>query len=113
MDPITYKIIHLIGLATVALGTGGMIAGGENKKLFSIWQGIGLVIMLVSGFGLLAKLQLGFPHFAVAKLILWVLLGMLPLVVRKLKVPLWGTILATLTIIGLLAWLGVMKPALW
>ena len=113
MDANIYKIIHLVGIAVVALGTGGMMAGGNNRRTFAILQGIGLVVMLVSGFGLLAKLKLGFPHFAIAKLVLWTLLGMMPLILRKLRAPLPVAILIALTLVSLLAWLGVMKPALW
>jgi hypothetical protein len=98
-----YKIIHLVGIAALALGLGGMMAGGANKKAFSILQGLGLLVMLVSGFGLLAKLHLGFPHFAMVKVALWVALGMLPLILRKCRVPLAGGMLIALTLVGLLA----------
>jgi len=113
MDYTTYKLIHLIGLAALAIGLGGMMAGGENRKTFAIVQGIALMVMLVSGFGLLAKLKLGFPHFAMVKVVLWVVLGMLPMLLRRLKVPILGGIAISLALVGILAWLGVMKPALW
>jgi len=113
MDYTTYKLIHLIGLAALAIGLGGMMAGGENRKTFAIVQGIALMVMLVSGFGLLAKLKLGFPHFAMVKVVLWVVLGMLPMLLRRLKVPILGGISISLALVGILAWLGVMKPALW
>jgi hypothetical protein len=113
MDYTVYKLIHLIGIAAVALGTGGMLASGSNRKTFAIWQGVGLLVMLVSGFGLLAKLHLGFPHFAIVKTILWVLLAVMPVILRKLKAPLSAAIVVSLTLVGILAWLGVAKPALW
>jgi len=113
MDPLIYKIIHLIGISALALGVGGMMAGGEKRKTFAILQGIGLLVMLVSGFGLLAKLGLGFPHFAIVKTALWLVIGMLPMLFRKLKTPLSVAILVSLTLVGIMAWLGVMKPALW
>ena len=113
MSYTTYKIIHLIGIAVIAIGIGGMLAGGNNRRTFAIFQGIGLLVMLVSGFGILAKLGLGFPHFAIAKTVLWVVIGMLPLIFRKLKPPLTVAILILLTLVGVMAWLGVMKPALW
>jgi hypothetical protein len=113
MDYTTYKLIHLVGIAAVALGTGGMMANGNNQKLFAIWQGVGLLVMLVSGFGLLAKLHLGFPPFAIVKTILWILVAVMPVILRKLKAPLSVAILVSLTLVGVLAWLGVTKPALW
>ncbi len=113
MDYTTYKIIHLIGVAALAIGLGGAIAGGGNRKLFSALQGIALLIMLVSGFGLLARLHLGFPHFAIVKVVLWVVIGLLPMLLRRLNLPIVAGICISLTLIAILAWLGVTKPALW
>ncbi len=113
MDRNTYLIIHLIGISVLALGVGGMMAGGEKRKTFAILQGIGLLVMLVSGFGLLAKLGLGYPHFAIVKTVLWLLIGALPVIFRKLKTPLPAAILISIILIGIMAYLGVVKPALW
>ena len=110
---LTYKIIHLIGIAALAIGIGGMLAGGEKRKTFVILQGVALLVMLVSGFGLLAKLGLGFPHFAIVKVVLWLVIGMLPMIFRRLRVPLAAGVCVFLTLVGILAWLGISKPALW
>ena len=113
MDALTYKIIHLTGISVLALGVGGMMAGGEKRKTFAILQGIGLLVMIVSGFGMLAKLGLGYPHFAMVKTALWVLIAMLPVIFRKLKTPLPAAILISLILVAVMAYLGVVKPALW
>ena len=113
MEATTYLIIHLIGLAAVAIGLGGMLAGGKEHRTFAIVQGVGLLIILVSGFGMLAKMHLGFPHFAIVKLVLWLVIGMLPMVFRKLTLPPLVSTLVLLALIGLAAWLGVTKPPLW
>jgi hypothetical protein len=47
------------------------------------------------------------------KMVLWLVIGMLPFVFRKMKTPLIAGILIILALIGVAAWLGVMKPALW
>jgi hypothetical protein len=113
MDPLIYKIIHLIGISILGIGVGGMMAGGANRRTFAICQGIGLLVMLVSGFGLLAKLKLGYPSFAVVKTVLWLVIGMLPLIFRKLKLPVGVAILVSLALVGVMAWLGVVKPVFW
>ena len=113
MDPTVYKIIHLTGIAALALGVGGMMAGGPNRKPFAILQGLALLVMLVSGFGLLAKQQLGYPPFAIVKTVLWVVIGLMPVIVRRLKLPLVTAMLIALSLVAVMAWLGVMKPALW
>ena len=110
MDALTYKIIHLTGISVLALGVGGMMAGGEKRKTFAILQGIGLLVMLVSGFGLLAKLHLGYPIFGMVKTGLWLLIGALPVIFRKLKTPLPVCILVSLVLVAVMAWLGVAKP---
>lgn len=113
MQSTTYLIIHLTGIAMLAIGTGGMLADGKNRATFAIFQGVALLVMLVSGFGLLAKLHLGFPHFAMVKMGLWLVIAMLPMIFRKLKLPIAASILISIALVGIMAWLGVMKPALW
>ena len=115
MDALTYKIIHLTGISLLALGVGGMMAGGEKRKTFAMLQGIGLVVMLVSGFGLLAKLKFTpyIPNFAIMKIAIWCLIGALPVLFRKLKTPLPAAILISLILVGTMAYLGVVKPQLW
>jgi hypothetical protein len=113
MDALTYKIIHLVGISILALGTGGRMAGGEKRKFFAMVQGTGLLVMLVSGFGLLAKLGTGFPHFAIVKTVLWVVIAMLPVLFRKLQTPLSAEILIVFILVGVMAYLGLVKPALW
>ena len=108
-----YLIIHLTGISLLALGVGGMMAGGEKRKTFAMLQGLGLLVMLVSGFGLIAKLGGGFPHFAIVKIVLWLVIGMLPMLFRKLKTPLPAAIIISLILVGTMAYLGVMKPLLW
>ena len=113
MDPTFYKILHLVGIAAIAIGAGGMMSGGSNRKAFAMWQGIGLLIMLVSGFGMLAKMHLGYPSFAVIKTVIWLVIGAMPVIIRKAKLPTHAAIIISLVLVGLNAWLGIMKPALW
>ncbi len=115
MDYHFYKIAHLTGISVLALGVGGMMAGGEKRKTFAMLQGIGLLVMLITGFGLLAKLKFTpyLPPFAIVKVVLWLLIGALPVIFRKLKTPLPACILISLILVGTMAWLGVAKPELW
>ena len=77
-----YKILHLIGVILVFLSFGGLIvrgfAGDENpgvRRLGAITNGVGLLLILVGGFGIVAKLRLGFPAWVVGKMIIWLVLG--------------------------------------
>lgn len=115
MEASTYKIIHLTGIAALALGIGGMMGDGGKRKAFAILQGVGLLVMLVSGFGLIAKIHphTAIPHYAIVKLILWLVIGLMPMLLRKMRAPLFVGVLISLTLVAVMAWLGVTKPALW
>lgn len=81
-----YKVLHITGLILVFSGIAGVffpvLAGhpleGKNKRFAFITHGIGLLLMFVSGFGLLARLGIakdGLPHWIYAKLVIWLFLG--------------------------------------
>ena len=57
MDISAYKLIHLVGLALVCYAFGGLEAQSDDqdRKRFTIFHGIGLLLALVGGFGLAAK----------------------------------------------------------
>ena len=93
-----------------------MLAAGSSdnnkRSMFGMWHGIGLVIMAVSGFGILAKLKLGFPHFAYVKILLWLILGGLPVLAKRRLLPTGALIAIALGVVAVGAWLGFTKP-LW
>jgi hypothetical protein len=80
-----YKILHLLGLSMVMLSLGGVVmhvinGGSKADNRFRVGaivtHGIGLVLLLVAGFGMLHKL--GVPHDApwvLGKLAIWVVMG--------------------------------------
>lgn len=49
----------------------------DRRKMILKLSGIAAVLALIAGFGLQAKLQLGFPGWLVVKVICWVALGAL------------------------------------
>ena len=82
-----YKILHIFGLLLVFSSLGGVFVyfsnGGtktENRlrKMVAITHGVGLILLLVSGFGMLAKLGIsGFPFWVLVKLSIWLGIGAL------------------------------------
>lgn len=109
-----YLFLHLFAALLVVLGYGALLARAilapENKPMRvkgAILSGIGLLLLLVAGFGMQAKLGIGWPVWFIAKIVLWVLLGAaLSLINKK---PAWncGLWVAIIAIVGLAAWLGV------
>jgi hypothetical protein len=112
-----YKILHIFSvlLLFMALGTvaaTGSADGGRLRRLGGVAHGVALAIILVAGFGLLAKLRMfgSIPGWVLIKLGLWVLLGLAVLPLRRR--PEWTVWLWPLIPVvgGLAAWLAVTKP---
>ena len=87
MSYVTYKLIHFIGIFTlitaVALAAAHMLRGGlkgdnPHRRSIGMAHGIGLFLILLGGFGMLARLEIiqgGLPGWIYLKLGIWVLLG--------------------------------------
>jgi len=114
-----YKLLHLLGLIMSMVAVGGLalhgINGGDRdtnkaRGLASSTHGIGMLLLLVGGFGMLAKMGGGFPPWVAIKLVIWLLLGaaIMPLMRKPemgrlmwMAVPLLAIIAATV---------GLYKP---
>lgn len=95
MSLTTYNLIHLTGLAALLVALGGMagitaagqdLKGSGQKALLMSLHGAGLVLMIVAGFGQLARLGVAhapLPGWAWMKLVLWIVVGLFPLWLRK------------------------------
>lgn len=78
---------HMLGIALLILSIGGVtlhaMSGGTKETsggrgIAAASHGLGLLLILVAGFGMLAKLELfdgGLPGWVMAKLAIWVLIG--------------------------------------
>ena len=105
MDTSFYQVLHIVGISMVFLGYGALLARSmaapENvsiRKLGSITSGIGLLLILVAGFGLIPKLGHSYTEtWILVKLIIWLLLGgLIVLINRKphLAMLLWCLLIA-------------------
>jgi uncharacterized membrane protein SirB2 len=90
-----YKMVHLIGIFMILLSLGGVSAyainGGDKanntfRKGLGITHGIGLVLVLVAGFGLLARLNISWPWpgWVFVKLAVWLIFGVLSAVAYRM-----------------------------
>lgn len=115
-----YKVAHLASLACLLLGFGLMIGifseklnpTGAARRWAFIMHGLGVTLMLVTGFGLAARLQMfqNLPLWIYAKIAIWLILGvMVALIKRK---PTWRFPIIVLinVLVGVAAWLAVTKP---
>ena len=105
MDPNFYQVLHIVGISMVFLGYGALLARSmaapENvsvRKLGSITSGVGLLLILVAGFGLVAKLGYNYTEtWILVKFVIWLLLGgLIVLINRKpqLAMLLWCLLIA-------------------
>jgi hypothetical protein len=84
MTPAFYHVLHVIGAILVFVGIGSLLSSNGNTKTGAIYHGIGLLILLVAGFGLLAKLKIAYTStFVLAKFGIWLVLGFLPVLAKK------------------------------
>jgi len=86
------------------------IGEGDRPKLLSIFHGVGLVLLLVAGFGMLARLGImwPWPGWVIVKVVLFAILGGFPALSRRFDAGLGWWI--AIILILLAAWTGVMKP---
>jgi hypothetical protein len=100
MNPNIYQVLHIVGIAMVFLGYGALLARSmaapDNqsvRKLGSITSGIGLLLILIAGFGLISKMGYSFSSpWLIVKMLIWLALGgLIVLINRKpqLAVILW------------------------
>lgn len=115
-----YKVLHLFGVVCMFTALGGtllhVVNGGSRdnnsaRALVGSLHGIGLVVLLVSGFGALARLGLGgFPGWVWAKLVIWLVFGGMAALVHR-RPHLAGSLLWFLPILGgVAAYLAIYKP---
>ena len=91
LDPNFYQVLHIVGISMVFLGYGALLARSmaapENvlvRKLGSITSGIGLLLILVAGFGLISKLGHSFTETWIqVKFVIWLLLGGLIVLINR------------------------------
>ena len=115
-----YKNIHLLGVFMVLVALGGatlygMVSRGKElawQKVVSMTHGIGLVLVVVAGFGMLARLGISWPWpmWIWGKVVIWVLLGALIAPARRssgMAHGLWWIVILLAAVAGYLA---INKP---
>ena len=70
-----YKLLHYAGIFTLLFSFGSLFTGEKSTKGAAIGHGIGLLLILVSGFGMQAVYKLGFPVWLIIKLVIWITFG--------------------------------------
>jgi hypothetical protein len=118
-----YKVIHLVGVVAVfaALGGaallaihGGAAPGTPARRATALMHAAGLLLVLVAGFGLVARLDLftgGMPMWVAGKLGVWFLAGIALTIPRRRPSFARPMLFLGLPLLAAAAaWLAVYKP---
>ena len=90
----TYKVVHLLGIFLTLCGIGGLwvlavtsspTADRSPRRLLLATHGIALLLVLVGGFGMLARLGItgAWPLWIWIKMAVWLALAALPVLLRR------------------------------
>lgn len=119
-----YEIIHIIGIALTMAAMGGIAIhaaeGGTRKgtrarKAIMIAHGVGMFLILLGGFGMLARIGMpggigAFPGWLWGKIVVWFLIGGIsgaPYRKPEMAMP---VMVATPLLAGLAAYFALYKP---
>jgi hypothetical protein len=76
MDQRVYHLLHLVGLFVMTAYTfRAFAAPGSNRRGNLMISGIASLVVVVAGFGLLAKLKLDFSAWIIIKVVCWLVLS--------------------------------------
>lgn len=118
-----YKVVHILGIALLVTALGGLalyaLNGGlrrdnRARALVAALHGAGLLLVLVGGFGMLARLGFRhgamFPGWIIVKLGVWAALA--AAVTLPMRVPRLGRPMMVVVplLVGLAAYMAVYKP---
>lgn len=109
MDPKYYQLIHVAAALLVFLGLGGMLTG-QGGKASAMLHGIGLLAMLVAGIGFAHKSGYGWPNWMIAKIGCWLLVGALPVLVKRGVIGAFGGVMLAVGLGATAVWLAQAKP---
>ena len=112
MNPLIYSVAHVLSaFVLVAFSFQAFIAPKpENKRRLMMYTGIASLLMLVAGFGLQAKLNVGFPLWLLIKIGCW--LGVSALAGLAFRSPALARVysLVALALIAIAVYCVYFKP---
>ncbi len=118
-----YNVVHIIGIALVMCALGGLAVHAMNggtkqsngaRALLAALHGTGAFLILLGGFGMLARLGFRhgamFPGWLLVKLAIWTVLGAATLLPYRRPALARPLLLALPALAGLAAYMAIYKP---
>ncbi len=118
-----YEVVHIIGIAMLFLAIGGVSVHAANggtkatsgtRRLVGSIHGIGTLLILIGGFGMLARM--GFKHDSAlpgwlwVKLIIWVILSAVSLLPYRWPALARPCLVAMPLLAGVAVYMALYKP---
>lgn len=111
MSPLFYSIIHVISVLVLTGYTFyAFAAPPESKKKVMIITGVASLLALVGGFGLQAKLQVGWPGWFVVKMLCWLGLSALAGMGYRRRAQAGALAIAAVVLVVIAVVLVYLKP---
>jgi hypothetical protein len=119
-----YKVVHIVGIVLAVSALGGAAAqamlggsqrpGASSRRLLAGLHGLGVFLVLLGGFGLLARIGIlrgaHFPGWLWVKLVIWAIVA-IGLFVPSRRPGLARPLLFALPVLGgLAAYMAIYKP---
>ena len=117
-----YKVVHLLGMFMLFTVLGGIalhaVNGGTKqsnigRRFIAIMHMLALFVILLGGFGMLARLGLVqgiLPGWVLAKLAIWIVLPVLGTMAYRKPAAAKLLLVAVPVLGGLAAWIALYKP---
>ena len=119
-----YRLIHFLGIFLLLTALGGaamrgMLSGAAGtseadrrpvRRLVAATHGIAMLLILVGGFGMLARLDAGFPGWIVGKIVVWMALGSMLGLANRLAGRARALWFAIPVLAFIAAWIAYTKP---
>ncbi len=118
-----YNVAHIVGIILIMSALGGAAIGAmspgtevtpSTRRLLAILHGLGAFLLLLGGFGMLARLGFlrgaSFPGWLWVKLVVWTLLAVAIILPRRKPALARPLLLALPLLGGLAAFMAIYKP---
>lgn len=118
-----YELLHIIGIALMFVAIGGVSIHAANggtktesatRKLVSMGHGIGALLVLVGGFGMLARIGFAhgtnFPAWLWTKIVIWLLLSAVVLLPYRKPILARPFFIVGPLLAGVAVYMAVYKP---
>lgn len=118
-----YEILHIVGIAflfavmggvAVHAANGGTKVTSETRRLVAILHGLGSLLILVGGFGMLARMGAmqggSFPKWLWVKIIIWIVLSAITLMPYRKPVLARPYLILLPLLAGVAVYMALYKP---